>query len=91
MGWVPVALLDELDFIPLEHAGRKELEKMTINLLKSLVAFQSEEGRWYQVVDKGADMRFWMMERCIQRRYSSLLIQLRQKAVELSLYRLALI
>ncbi|MBD9151090.1 MAG: hypothetical protein EGP77_02675 [Lachnospiraceae bacterium] len=24
MGWVPVALLDELDFIPLEHAGRKE-------------------------------------------------------------------
>lgn len=24
MGWGPVALLDELDFIPLEHAGRKE-------------------------------------------------------------------
>ena len=22
MGWVPVALLDELDFIPLEHSGR---------------------------------------------------------------------
>lgn len=56
MGWVPVALLDELDFIPLEHAGRKELEEMAVNLLKSLVAFQSEEGRWYQVVDKGVDL-----------------------------------
>lgn len=64
MGWVPVALLDELDFIPLEHAGRKELEKMAINLLKSLVAFQSEEGRWYQVVDKGADAGNWLENSC---------------------------
>lgn len=64
MGWVPVALLDELDFIPLEHAGRKELEEMAVNLLKSLVAFQSEEGRWYQVVDKGADSGNWLENSC---------------------------
>lgn len=64
MGWVPVALLDELDFIPLEHAGRKELEEMAVNLLKSLVAFQSEEGRWYQVVDKGADSGNWLEKSC---------------------------
>lgn len=64
MGWVPVALLDELDFIPLEHAGKKELEEMAVNLLKSLVAFQSEEGRWYQVVDKGADSGNWLENSC---------------------------
>lgn len=64
MGWVPVALLDGLDFIPLEHAGRKELEEMAVNLLKSLVAFQSEEGRWYQVVDKGADSGNWLENSC---------------------------
>lgn len=60
--WCPQEMW--LDFIPLEHAGRKELEKMAINLLKSLVAFQSEEGRWYQVVDKGADAGNWLENSC---------------------------
>lgn len=27
MGWVPVALLDELDFIPADHPDRAKLEK----------------------------------------------------------------
>lgn len=64
IGWVPVALLDELDFIPLKHSGRKELEEMAVDLLKCLVVFQSEEGRWYQVVDKGADPGNWLENSC---------------------------
>ncbi|MFR5405840.1 MAG: glycoside hydrolase family 88 protein [Oscillibacter sp.] len=53
MGWVPVALLDELDFIPADHPDRAKLEKMAVDLLKSLLAFQSEDGRWYQVDQPG--------------------------------------
>ena len=62
MGWVPVALLDELDFIPADHPDRAKLEKMAVDLLKSLLAFQSEDGRWYQVVNRGDDPANWLEE-----------------------------
>ena len=64
MGWVPVALLDELDFIPADHPDRAKLEKMAVDLLKSLLAFQSEDGRWYQVVNRGDDPANWLENSC---------------------------
>lgn len=50
---VPVAVLEELDDIPKEHPKYEELCKLVKNLLTALCHFQSEDGRWYQVVDKG--------------------------------------
>ena len=33
---------------------------MAVDLLKSLLAFQSEDGRWYQVVNRGDDPANWL-------------------------------
>lgn len=64
IGWVPVAVLDDLDFIPENHPKRPELEALVANLLKAVCAFQSEEGRWYQVVNKGGEEGNWLENSC---------------------------
>ena len=65
MGWVPVALLDDLDFFPEEFAPRGEIIRMTTDLLKALVPYQDEKtGLWYQVVNKGDDPRNWLETSC---------------------------
>ena len=64
MGWVPVALLNDLDFIPEGFEGRGEIEEMCADLLKALCAFQGGDGRWYQVVDKGGRGDNWPENSC---------------------------
>lgn len=64
IGWVPVAVLDDLDFIPESHPQYKELQRMVADLMKAVCNFQSEEGRWYQVVDKGYDPKDWLETSC---------------------------
>lgn len=64
IGWVPVALLDDLDFIPEEHPEYRELCRMTESLLKAVCKFQSGEGRWYQVVDKADAPGNWLETSC---------------------------
>ncbi len=64
MGWVPVAVLDELDFVPKEHPHYQDLCDLVADLLTSLCRFQSEEGRWYQVVDKGDQPGNWLENSC---------------------------
>lgn len=64
IGWVPVAVLDELDFIPREHPQYKELQRMVRELLTAICRFQSEEGRWYQVVDKVNAPENWLETSC---------------------------
>ena len=64
IGWVPVALLDDLDFLPSGHPGRTKLSDMAARLLEAVCAFQSDEGRWYQVVDKGGKAGNWLENSC---------------------------
>ncbi len=64
MGWVPVALLNDLDFLPEDVQGRKELIAMCTDLLKALCRYQSVDGRWYQVVDKGDQPGNWLENSC---------------------------
>lgn len=64
MGWVPVALLNDLDFLPEDVQGRGELIRMCTDLLKALCRYQSEDGRWYQVVDKGDQPGNWLENSC---------------------------
>lgn len=64
MGWVPVAVLDDLDFMEPEHEGYEELCALVKNLLTALCPFQSEDGRWYQVVDKGGQEGNWLENSC---------------------------
>ena len=64
MGWVPVALLNDLDFLPEDHWGREEVIHMCTDLLKALARYQSEDGRWYQVVNKGDQPGNWLENSC---------------------------
>lgn len=53
MGWYMMALCDTLEIIPKGYKGRCILEDMLRELIEAVVPYQSKEGVWYQVVDKG--------------------------------------
>jgi len=53
IGWYGMAIVDILDVLPKDHAGRKDLIKILDRLAGDLQRFQNpESGLWYQVVDK---------------------------------------
>jgi len=64
IGWVPVAILDELDFIPKEHPKYQEMCDLVTDLLIAVSKYQSEDGRWYQVVNKGNQEGNWLENSC---------------------------
>ena len=64
MGWVPVALLDELRWIPEDMPGRQEVADMACSLLRHLIPFQGPDGRWFQVVNKGDQPGNWPENSC---------------------------
>lgn len=64
IGWVPVAVLDDLDFMPEEHPCRGELERLVRELMAAVCRYQSGEGRWYQVVDKPEGEGNWLETSC---------------------------
>ena len=47
IGWVPVAILDELDFMEPSHPQYEKLCALVRNLLESVCRYQSADGRWY--------------------------------------------
>ncbi len=64
IGWVPVAILNDLDFFPADHPKRAQMEAFAAELLKNLCRYQSEDGRWYQVVDQGGREGNWLENSC---------------------------
>lgn len=64
IGWVPVAVLDELECIPESHPGHGELVRLVRELLLSVIRYQDESGLWYQVVDKGGKEGNWLETSC---------------------------
>lgn len=64
IGWVPVALLDELECMPQDQKGYGELVRMTTELLEAVERYQDQTGLWYQVVDKGDDPANWLETSC---------------------------
>ena len=65
IGWVPIAMLDELAYLPEDHKDRAAIIEMTVDLLKALVPYQDEEtGLWYQVVNKGGQEGNWVESSC---------------------------
>ncbi|WP_437917879.1 glycoside hydrolase family 88/105 protein [Sphingobacterium sp. LRF_L2] len=54
IGWYMMALVDALDFIPVEHPKRNELIYILQELSNAVANFQDREsGMWYQVTDQG--------------------------------------
>jgi unsaturated rhamnogalacturonyl hydrolase len=65
MGWVPVALLNELDFFPNRSPGRKALRRIAHDLLTALLPYQDEStGLWYQVVNRKGEAGNWLETSC---------------------------
>lgn len=54
VGWWFMALVDVLDYVPVDHPQRPELLKMINGLAETLPKYQDKTGLWYQVMDKGA-------------------------------------
>ncbi len=64
LGWVPVAIQDVLRQMEPEDEGYSELRSMTAELLSSILKYQSDDGRWYQVIDKGRQPGNWLENSC---------------------------
>lgn len=64
IGWVPVAVLDELECMPEDYDGYDQLVRLTTELLEAVEDYQDSTGLWYQVVDKGEDSRNWLETSC---------------------------
>lgn len=64
IGWVPVAVLDDLDHISECHPKRPELERLVRELLEAICRYQGEDGRWFQVVNKPYEKGNWPENSC---------------------------
>ena len=65
IGWVPVAVLDDLEFVPKNRQEYKELGRLVHDLLTAVIRYQDpESGLWYQVVDKGGQKGNWLETSC---------------------------
>lgn len=52
IGWWFMALVDALDYIPENHAGRQEMIGWIQGLAEALPKYQDADGLWYQVIDQ---------------------------------------
>jgi unsaturated rhamnogalacturonyl hydrolase len=54
VGWYVMAIVDVLDFMPLDHPKRGQIVGIFYRLAQALLKFQdTESGMWYQVLDQG--------------------------------------
>jgi unsaturated rhamnogalacturonyl hydrolase len=55
MGWYAMGLVDVLDFIPENHAGRQSIVEILNQVAAGIKKYQdTETGLWYQVLDQGS-------------------------------------
>ena len=61
MGWFVTATVDILDYLPKTHPKREDIIKILGNILSAIVKYQDKnDGRWYEVVDKGDREGNWL-------------------------------
>lgn len=56
LGWYAMALVDVLDYIPMDHPGHQILQDYLHELAAILETYQDSTGLWYQVPDRGGDL-----------------------------------
>ncbi len=47
IGWVPVAILDDMEHMEESHLMYEKLKEIVCELLQAICRYQSEDGRWY--------------------------------------------
>lgn len=55
VGWVSMALIDILDWLPESHRDRLAFIAMFKDLMRSVVAVQDGSGLWYQILDMAGE------------------------------------
>lgn len=64
IGWVPVAMLDIMEEMEPSSEDYQKLSTLLKDLLIAICRYQSEDGRWYQVVNKGGQEGNWLENSC---------------------------
>ena len=64
VGWVPMAVTNELELLPDDHPGREDLRKLVRDLLTAVCRHQGPDGRWWQVLDKVGQKGNWPENSC---------------------------
>jgi unsaturated rhamnogalacturonyl hydrolase len=77
IGWYGMAMIEVLDALPADHAGREAIVQSLSDLVAGLARYQSASGLWYQVVDKGERANNWL-----ETSSSSMFAYIISKAVE---------
>ena len=57
MGWYGMALVDALDYYPLQDPGRDSLIQILNRYAKAIVAVQQKNGLWFDILDAPSDPR----------------------------------
>lgn len=65
MGWVPVALCDDIAAFPEGDLRAETLKGLLVQLLSAVVKYQDgDSGLWYQVLNKGGQAGNWLESSC---------------------------
>ena len=64
LGWYAMAIVDNLDFIPIHETGRDSVLVVLNTIAKALKKYQNAEGLWYQVMDKDGDQGNYTESSC---------------------------
>lgn len=64
LGWVPVAILDDLEQLSPSDPGYDQLQAIVPELLEAICRYQGPDGRWYQVVNKPDRPENWPENSC---------------------------
>jgi len=65
MGWYGMAMVETLEALPVDHPRRAALRLALEDLAAAWAQYQDDAtGRWFQLVDKGADSRNWTETSC---------------------------
>ena len=64
LGWYAMAIVDNLDFLPLHEPGRDSVLAVLDTIARSLKRYQSPEGLWYQVMDRSGDKGNYLEASC---------------------------
>jgi unsaturated rhamnogalacturonyl hydrolase len=64
MGWFGMALVDVLDFIPVDHPRRGELIAILNTVAEGVKKYQQPSGVWYQLIDMGGCERNYLEATC---------------------------
>lgn len=53
LGWYSMALVDVLDFIPVQYENRNQILYIFNDLIKAIIKYQDPDGLWYQIINLG--------------------------------------